>query len=128
MNLQVGTEASAKTGYISVVYNPGNVTDKVLYWESSNNKVATVNEGNVTAVGEGTAIITAKSRDGNKTANCKVNVIKIDKALRAITMNTNKISLNVGETGWVGVTYNPSDASDKVLYWSSSDESVAKSK
>ena len=126
MNLQVGTEASAKTGYISVVYNPGNVTDKVLYWESSNNKVATVNEGNVTAVGEGTAIITAKSRDGNKTANCKVNVIKIDKALRAITMNTNKISLNVGETGWVGVTYNPSDASDKVLYWSSSDESVAK--
>ena len=126
MNLQVGTEASAKTGYISVVYNPGNVTDKVLYWESSNNKVATVNEGNVTAVGEGTAIITAKSRDGNKTTNCKVNVIKIDKALRAITMNTNKISLNVGETGWVGVTYNPSDASDKVLYWSSSDESVAK--
>ena len=126
MNLQVGTEASAKTGYISVVYNQGNVTDKVLYWESSNNKVATVNEGNVTAVGEGTAIITAKSRDGNKTANCKVNVIKIDKALRAITMNTNKISLNVGETGWVGVTYNPSDASDKVLYWSSSNESVAK--
>ncbi len=47
-----------------------------------------MNEGNVTAVGEGTAIITAKSRDGNKTANCKVNVIKIDKALRAITMNT----------------------------------------
>ncbi len=30
MNLQVGTEASAKTGYISVVYNPGNVTDKVF--------------------------------------------------------------------------------------------------
>ena len=125
MNLQVGAEATAKTGYISATYNPSNVTDKVLYWSSSNTNVATVQEGNVKAIGEGTAIITAKSRDGGKTASCKVTVTKIDKALKSITMNTSKVSLKIGETGWVGVTYNPYNSSDKTLYWKSSNEKVA---
>ena len=125
MNLQIGAEATAKTGYISATYNPSNVTDKVLYWSSSNTKVATVQEGNVKAIGEGTAIITAKSRDGGKTASCKVTVTKIDKALKSITMNTSKVSLKIGETGWVGVTYNPYNSSDKTLYWKSSNEKVA---
>ncbi len=127
LNLQIGAQAQANagTGYVSAAYNPSNATDKVLYWSSSNPSVATVSEGNVKAVGEGTAILTAKSRDGGKTATCRVTVTKIDKALQSIKINQDKVSLKVGETGWVGVTYNPNDASDKVLYWSSSDNSIA---
>ncbi len=125
LNLQVGEQATTKTGYIGAAYTPSNVTDKVLYWTSSNEKVAKVSEGNVTAVGEGTATITATSRDGGKTATCKVIVTKIDKALQSIKMNQQNIELDVGEEGWVGVTYNPSDASDKVLTWKSSNEKVA---
>ena len=125
LNLQVGEQATTKTGYIGAAYTPSNVTDKVLYWTSSNEKVAKVSEGNVTAVGEGTATITATSRDGGKTATCRVTVTKIDKALQSIKMNQQNIELDVGEEGWVGVTYNPSDASDKVLTWKSSNEKVA---
>ena len=125
LNLQVGEQATTKTGYIGAAYTPSNVTDKVLYWTSSNENVAKVSEGNVTAVGEGTATITATSRDGGKTATCKVTVTKIDKALQSIKMNQQNIELDVGEEGWVGVTYNPSDASDKVLTWKSSNEKVA---
>ena len=125
LNLQVGEQATTKTGYIGAAYTPSNVTDKVLYWTSSNEKVAKVSEGNVTAVGEGTATITATSRDGGKTATCRVTVTKIDKALQSIKMNKQNIELDVGKEGWVGVTYNPSDASDKVLTWKSSNEKVA---
>ena len=125
LNLQVGEQATTKTGYIGAAYTPSNVTDKVLYWTSSNENVAKVSEGNVTAVGEGTATITATSRDGGKTATCKVTVTKIDKALQSIKMNQQNIELDVGKEGWVGVTYNPSDASDKVLTWKSSNEKVA---
>ena len=125
LNLQVGEQATTKTGWIGAAYTPSNATDKVLYWSSSNENVAKVSEGTVTAVGEGTATITARSRDENKTATCKVTVTKIDKALQSIKMNQESIELDVGDEGWVGVTYNPSDASDKVLYWKSSNTNVA---
>ena len=125
LNLQVGAEATVTTGWIGANYNPSNVTDKVLYWSSSNENVATVSEGNVKAVGEGTATITATSRDGSKTATCKVNVTRVDKALKSITMKQSNITLEEGKTGWIGVNYNPSDASDKVLYWTSSNTDVA---
>lgn len=46
-----------------------------VIWESDNKNVAVVNnQGQVTAVGEGTAIITARTKDGNYTSNCKVRV------------------------------------------------------
>ena len=125
LNLQVGEEATTKTGWIGAAYTPSNATDKVLYWSSSNENVAKVSEGTVTAVGEGTATITARSRDGNKTATCTVTVTKIDKALQSIKMNQESIELDVGDEGWVGVTYNPSDASDKVLYWTSNNTNIA---
>ena len=114
-----------KTGYIGAIYEPENASDKVLYWSSSNENVAKVNEGVITSVGKGTATLTAISRAGGKTASCKVTVTKIDKALKSITMNTSKVSLKIGETGWVGVTYNPSNATNKVLTWKSSNEKVA---
>lgn len=58
---------------LSVTYNPSTTTDdRTVTWSSSNTKVATVSNGKITAVGEGTATITAKV--GNFTATCKVTV------------------------------------------------------
>jgi uncharacterized protein YjdB len=54
---------------------PSNATNKDVNWSSSNPAVATVDEnGMVTAVYEGSAIITATTVDGGRTANCNVTV------------------------------------------------------
>lgn len=62
------------TTTLSVSYNPSTTTDdKTVTWSSSNTKVATVSkDGKITAIGAGTATITAKV--GNFTATCKVTV------------------------------------------------------
>lgn len=58
---------------LTVTYNPSTTTDdKTVKWVSSNEKVAKVSKGKVTAVGEGTATITAKV--GDCTATCEVTV------------------------------------------------------
>ncbi|MBR3441394.1 MAG: Ig-like domain-containing protein [Bacteroidales bacterium] len=58
---------------IVATVKPDNASDKSVVWESSDVKVASVsNEGKVSAIAEGTVIITAKS--GNISATCKVKV------------------------------------------------------
>lgn len=67
LNLEVG-----QTGTLTATVKPDNATNKTVTWTTSNDKVATVANGVVTAVGKGTATITAAA-DG-KTATCKVTV------------------------------------------------------
>ena len=126
LNLQVGEQATTKTGYIGAAYTPSNVTDKVLYWTSSNENVAKVSEGNVTAVGNGVATITATSRDGGKTASCQIIVVDKNTQMTGITLKTTNMEMNKGEKAVIYATYNPSNVTDKVIYWVSSNENVAK--
>lgn len=59
---------------LTATVNPADATDKTVTWTTSKNKVATVAaDGTVTAVGEGTAVITATA--GGKTAQCSVTVV-----------------------------------------------------
>lgn len=60
---------------------PENASDKSVIWESSNTEVAAVNGGAVTAVGEGTAVITAKTADGKSSAQCSVTVNSSDNTI-----------------------------------------------
>ncbi|MFR9171740.1 S-layer homology domain-containing protein [Evtepia sp.] len=54
---------------------PDNATDKTVTWTSSNPSVATVENGVVTAVACGTAVITATAADGSgASASCTVTV------------------------------------------------------
>ena len=56
-------------------FNPSGATNKIVSWESSNEKVATVdNSGNITPVSIGSTVITVTSQDGNKQATCTVTV------------------------------------------------------
>ncbi|HEY8890084.1 MAG TPA: 5'-nucleotidase C-terminal domain-containing protein [Clostridium sp.] len=55
--------------------SPANTTNKAVTWSSSNNAVATVSNGVVTAVSLGTASISATTNDGNiKSSLCVVTV------------------------------------------------------
>ena len=54
---------------------PKNATNKAVLWESSNNSVAAVADGVVTAKSLGEATITATTVNGGKTATCKITVV-----------------------------------------------------
>ena len=54
---------------------PANATDKSVVWTTSNNKVATVENGLVTAIGIGDVVITATTNDGTElSATCSISV------------------------------------------------------
>ena len=63
-----GTEA------LTATVAPDNATNRAVTWASSNPSVAKVENGVVTALACGTAVITATTQDGNHTATCAVTV------------------------------------------------------
>ena len=64
-----------KSQTLTATVTPENATNKKVRWSSDNEAVATVSEdGVVTAVAGGTAVITATTHDGLFTATCTVTV------------------------------------------------------
>lgn len=55
---------------------PITATNKNVTWSTSKPEIATVENGVVTGIAEGNTIITVNTEDGNKTAQCTVNVKK----------------------------------------------------
>ncbi len=63
---------------LCVIYAPVYATDKGVTWTSSATPVATVNDlGQVTAVGAGTAVITATTHAGGPAGTCTVQVTAV---------------------------------------------------
>lgn len=80
----LGTSLTKK---IEVSLEPTNATDKKVTWKSSNTDIATVKDGVITALKEGTTIITAQS--GAKVVSINVKVVKLmDAALASIEPKT----------------------------------------
>jgi uncharacterized protein YjdB len=106
---------------------PNNATNKKVSFSSSDTDVAKVDaNGVVTPVGEGTATITVKTSDGNKTDSCSVTVTPSKVAVAGVKLNTNSLSMNVGDTPVkLQATISPSNATDQNVSWSSSDKTVA---
>lgn len=69
-----GTLYVGGTTTITPVIEPALATDKTVTWTSSNESVATVDNGVVTAVGIGNATITATTNDGGFTAEAAITV------------------------------------------------------
>ena len=66
-------EAGAAERLVAAVA-PADATNKQVTWKSSDEDVATVENGEVTGVAAGSAVITATTADGNFTAVCIVTV------------------------------------------------------
>ncbi|MDR1230466.1 MAG: Ig-like domain-containing protein [Spirochaetaceae bacterium] len=106
---------------------PAATASQRVLWSSSDPAVATVSDtGLVTAVGNGTAIITAKSV-GNpiETASCAITVGMAGIFLSAVDLNKRLLPLMIGwkETLIATVTLPP--GINQAVTWSSSDPAVA---
>ncbi len=112
---------------LTATIEPEDATDKSVEWSSSDEGVATVSEGVVTAVKAGDATITVKSVDGGKSASCNVTVKEKDNTIHVtgISLSQESAELEEGETFELTATIEPEDATDKSVEWSSSDEGVA---
>ncbi|MDE7412552.1 MAG: Ig-like domain-containing protein [Muribaculaceae bacterium] len=125
-NLHLGVGKSAT---LIADVKPENATDRTVTWKSSNEEVASVNNaGRVTAIGEGTATITATTSNG-LTASCLVVVdipvtsLTID--YEAMGIEDGAAQLKVNDQLQIKVIVNPEDATDKTLTFSSTDPSKA---
>ncbi len=74
---------------VEAFVTPWNLTDRSIVWSSSDEKIATVDaNGVVTAVSEGTAVITAASKlDGTVKAECTITVLQNNTTLTGIVHN-----------------------------------------
>ena len=97
---------------LACAIKPSNATNKNVDWSSSDSGVATVSDGLVAAIAAGTATITVKTDDGNKTATCNVTV---NSGAKPGTPIINLSGLNADGTATVSKQYLVSASDPKGL-------------
>ena len=114
------------TDTLTATVEPNNATNRNVTWSSDNPSVATVNNGVVSAVSEGTATITVTAQgDSTKSASCTVTVTAAAVPVTGVTLNKTSTSLYVGNTETLTATVAPDNATNKDVIWTSSDSAVA---
>lgn len=102
---------------------PANATDQRLIWSSEDPQVASVDQGVVLGLTEGTATIRVRTVDGGKSAVCQVTVKAVQ--VERIILSVTDLPLVVGQEYKAEAIVLPEQASDKSLKWNSSNVSVA---
>lgn len=107
---------------VSIV-TPSDAINTNVIWTSSNNNVATVNNsGQITAISNGTATVTATTLDGGFTSSAAVSVTT---PVESITVDQNQTTFQSGQTRQFYVIVSPLTATNTNVTWSSSNPSVA---
>ena len=117
------TLEEGQTTQLIATITPTDATETTVMWTSSNADVVTVDDGLVTAVREGTAIVRASV--GDKSATCTVTVQKQVIAVTSVTLDKATLNLTIGSTETLQADVAPDNATDKTVTWSSSNTSVA---
>lgn len=119
------TMAVGKTEALVATIIPENATNQELLWESSDNQIATVKNGVVTAVSAGTANITATTEDGGKTAVCIVTAQIPDTSGAVLRFETDSLRLWTGDVETLQAIFDSTFSGNKNLVWESSSDTVA---
>lgn len=115
--------SAGKTASLKATIDPKNASNKKLEWVSSDEAVATVNNGKIKGLTPGSAKITVKATDGSSAeASATVTVVL---PVKKITVSEPKLLLAPGASWKQTVTIEPSDATIQTLIWSSSNDNVA---
>lgn len=112
---------------LASVVTPDNASNTAVQWYSKDPDIVTVDQtGRLKPVNTGMTEVVAKTTDGGFTAKCFVNVVnEIIKAESVTIQNKENITLEKVGTWLAAVSVLPSNAKNKSVEWSSSDESVA---
>lgn len=120
------TETSLNQGenmQLTASVNPADATYKEVEWSSSNPWVASVDQnGKVTAVDGGEAVITVRTIDGGYEAHCIINV-KVP--VRGVELNRESITLRRGQSEVLTAVILPVNATNKNLVWSVENPEIA---
>ena len=111
--LTLYTNRDPKTATLTATVSPDNATDKTVTWISADEKIATVENGVVTAVGNGTTTITAQA--GDKTAVCTVTVSTRSSSSGGSSKPSYSVTIpNKTENGTVTVSPRSAEKGDSV--------------
>jgi len=123
--LEVGDDVK-----LAETVEPSDAFDDSVVWSSSNPKVATVDQnGKVTGVAPGTAVITVKAKDGSgKYATCTITVVQsepeeVDVEKIKITGSTKKVA--PGKKITLKAVVYPENATNKGVKWKVSNKKYA---
>lgn len=121
LNKTTGSVSVGKTTNLEVTILPSNANNKGVIWESSDTSIATVIDGKVTGVSEGTVTIIARSKDGNYEAKAIIDVI--DVPLTGLKVIGSK-SVGIGEKIKLEASYSPVNTTHRNVIWVSSDKNI----
>ncbi len=100
---------------------PESSEDRILSWVSSDESIVTVNNGEITGVGVGTAQVTVTTVNGYSAV---ANIVVKNPEISDIVLSGN-VTIKVGATHTPIITVTPPNARDKTIIWTSSNPSVA---
>lgn len=119
----VPTQINAgETATLEASVYPSNAEDKDITWESSDTSILTVSKtGALTAVGVGTATITAKtSRGTSKAFTITVNEVIAE----SISIADNEKEILIEDSATLKCIFVPDNTTNKDVEWKSDDESI----
>lgn len=99
---------------------PESARNNVVTWSSSAPDIVAVDNGTLTAVAIGSAVITAQA--GNVTATCSVTVGPVE--VTSIQLSEKAVTMSPGGIFELTASVQPENATDKTITWSSSDTSI----
>lgn len=116
---------TGQTLQLSADVSPADATNTTVAWASSDDAVATVDAtGLVEGITEGQVTITATTDDGGFTATETIDVVA-SIAVTGVAIDQASQTIDAGSTLSLSATVSPTDATNKVVEWSSDDETVA---
>lgn len=113
---------AGKTEELKVTVIPDYAENKNVTWKSSNDKIATVDNGKITALYPGEVEIKAISEDGDKEAICKVTVIS--PPVEEISFEEEQKTVYIDSKNILKIVTKPSNSILDNAIWTSSDENV----
>ena len=111
------------TVLLTATVTPLDATDSGVSWQSSDTSIASVDSnGLVTSLTPGSVDITVTTNDGGFVATSNITVS--DVSVTGVLVSPGSLTLGLNEIQTLTATVSPTDATNKLVDWSSSDSGV----